>query len=125
MKTFGRNFILAMLAYVAAVVIGVLVGRSAAPVGVRIALGLLPLIPGIFVVFAVVGAILAQDEMQQRIQLEALAFAFGGMFLLTLTESLLEPLRVITASPFGPGIRMIGMSVLWVLGQFVARRRYE
>jgi len=63
------------------------------------------------------------DEMQQRVQLEALAIAFAGTGVLSSTYGFLE----------GAGLPRIewgvwiwpGMVALWVVGMLVARSRYR
>jgi hypothetical protein len=62
------------------------------------------------------------DELQQRIQLEALGFAFAGTALLTFSYGFLEgldypKLTMFTVWPV--------MAVLWVVGLAMARRRYK
>lgn len=117
-----RNFILSMGAYILLTLLAVWFVRSASPIGLLQGIvTLLPVIPGIFVVLAVVGAIRTQDEMQQRISLEAVSLAFGLVFLLTLTESFLQMLGY---TPVDPGVRLLAMGMLWALGVLIARRRF-
>ena len=61
------------------------------------------------------------DELEQRIGLEALAFAFGGTAIITFSYGLLDEV----------GLPRISwwwvwpvMAVLWILGGWLARRRW-
>ncbi|HSA92960.1 MAG TPA: hypothetical protein VLE48_08115 [Terriglobales bacterium] len=65
------------------------------------------------------------DEMQKRIQLEALAFAFPCGLLLLMTLGLLQ--RVITLPPEDWGYRHVWplVALLYFVGLFIARRRYQ
>lgn len=62
------------------------------------------------------------DELQRRIQLEALGFAFAGTALLSFSYGFLEGLGY-------PRLTMFTvwpvMAVLWVVGLVLARRRYQ
>lgn len=90
----------------------------------RLAIMLVPLVPGFLIVLSILAAIRNMDEMQRRIQLEALGFAFAGLFMLLVTEALLA-----TASgpqpPSGPAIYIFYMAMMWAVGLLVARRKYE
>ena len=121
MNTNLRNLILSMGSYVVLVIAAGMVARTLEPGTLRTIVVLLPIVPGVFVVFSVVAAIRALDEFQQRIQLEAFAFAFGALFLLALTETFLDPLGI---DPAPPGVRILEMSALWLIGLLLARRRY-
>lgn len=123
MKPVTRQFFFAMLAYavlvVAAVVLTGRVGMLQTPA--RTALALLPLIPAVFVLKAVVRAISQQDELDRRIHLEALTFAFVAHFFFTLTYSLLSIVPIHAPSL---GVQILQMAVLWVIGLWLARRKY-
>ncbi|TAK12804.1 MAG: hypothetical protein EPO32_07620 [Anaerolineae bacterium] len=123
MKPYARQFIFAMLAYAALVVAAVLltnqVGMLQTPA--RAALALLPLIPAVFVMRAVVAGISSLDELQRRIHLEALTFAFVAHFFFTLTYSLLSIVPILAPSL---GVQILQMAVLWNIGLWLARRKY-
>lgn len=122
MSIHTRRFLLAMGAYVLLTVVAVLFIQTDQPLWLRTVVGLLPVVPGLFIVLAVVGAIRAQDELIQRMHLEALAFAFAALFLLTLTETFLAPLGY---PPDRAGTRLLIMAALWLVGLLLARRRYR
>jgi hypothetical protein len=62
------------------------------------------------------------DELQRRIQLEALGFAFAGTALLTFSYGFLEGLGYPKLTMFTVWPAMAG---LWVVGLVMARRRYR
>lgn len=89
----------------------------------RLPLMLVPLVPGFLIVLSMVAALRSMDEMQRRIQFEALGFAYAGMFMLLVTESLLG---VMVPQPLqGPFAYIAYMSVLWLVGLQVAQRKYQ
>lgn len=83
----------------------------------------MPLIPGFLIVLALLAAIRSMDEMQRRIQLEALGFAFAGMFMLLVTEALLNAGLAQPPAP-AAGIYIFYMAMMWGVGLLVARRKY-
>lgn len=87
-----------------------------------ILLALLPLIAGVFVVSAVRDFIVAADELQRKIQLEALAISLAGTFILLLAGALLPIAEIDEPSYAWP---LAAMSLLWALGQMIANLRYR
>lgn len=88
---------------------------------VRVVLMMLPLVPGAFMVISVTATIMAQDEMMRKVNLEATSIAFGGVFLLTMGEALMVGVDIPAVHPF---LRIVIMSVLWLLAVIVAQRKY-
>lgn len=88
----------------------------------REGVSLLPMVAGIAVAWVVQRAFRRMDELQVRIQLESLGFAFVGTALLTFGYGFLEnvdyPLR--TMFWVWPV-----MCTLWVVGQVLAHLRYR
>lgn len=89
----------------------------------RLPIILVPLIPGFLIVLSMLAAIRSMDEMQRRIQLEALGFAFAGMFMLLLTEALLTDVLGPQQAQ-GPGAYIFYMAMMWAVGLLVAHRKY-
>ena len=58
--------------------------------GWRLTWSLSPLLPALWLVWAQLRSLRRADELQRRVQLEALAVGFGAMFLLGLTGGLLD-----------------------------------
>jgi hypothetical protein len=88
----------------------------------RIPLALAPVVPVAFALGAVVRHLGRLDELQRRIQFEALAFACGGTALLTFSYGFLEYVGF-------PHINLIWvlplLCALWRLGGAVASRKYR
>ena len=79
------------------------------------------MLPAIFICGVIIRTIRHLDEMQRKLQFEALAFAFAGTALLTFGYGFLE----------GAGLPMLSMFVvwplmaaLWVIGTVIGRLRY-
>jgi hypothetical protein len=94
-------------------------GITGAP---AILLAMMPLVAGVFVVMAVRDFITMADELQRKIQLEALAMAMAGTFLLLLAGSLLPIAELDEPSYAWP---LAAMSLFWAIGQVVASMRYK
>jgi hypothetical protein len=83
---------------------------------------LLPMIPAATIPFLVVRALRRMDELERRIQLEALAFAFAGTGILTFGYGFLQLVGL-------PDLRWLFvwplMAGLWLVGLLVSTRRYR
>jgi hypothetical protein len=111
-----------MAAYTAIVPISIwmLRGHEHTPLGYSIAF--LPIIPAIFAMSGFMRMFRGLDELQRRIQLEAVAFSFLATCLITLTWAFqqnagLPRFDVSFVAPL--------LVLLWGLGLFVAKRRYQ
>ena len=124
MKTLNpaKQLAFSFIAYVILLSLSLIVARLVPQF--RLPIVLVPLVPGFLIVFSMIAAIRNMDEMQRRIQLEALGFAFAGMFMLLLTESLLAG-AVGPQQAQGPGAYIFYMAMMWAVGLLVARRRYQ
>ncbi|MEM6428015.1 MAG: hypothetical protein AAF708_02165 [Deinococcota bacterium] len=87
----------------------------------RILLSLSPMVPVVFVARAVWQRIHQLDELQRKIQLEALTFAFVTTALLSLTYGFLENVGVPKLSMF---VVWPLMAASWVLGLVLRNARY-
>ena len=113
----------AMAAYAVVLIASILVlqhTQLAAPIRALVAVA--PAIPTIFAVIAFVRFLGRMDELQRRIHLEALGFAFGATAILTFAYGLMEnaglpQLSYIWVLP--------AMAVLWGFGAAVASWRYR
>ena len=85
-----------------------------------IALG--PMIPAAAAAWVVLRELRRMDELQRRIQLEALGFSFAGTAILTFSYGFLEGLGYPKLSMFA--VWPI-LAVLWAVGLVLARRRYQ
>ena len=120
-RRYTRDIVIALVAY------GVLLACSGFVVGAnpdagwRYAVALLPMVPAAFVAVAWVRYFRRMDELQQRIALEALAFAFGGTALITFTYGFLEQAGLPSLSWWW--VWPI-MASLWIVGGWLARKRW-
>lgn len=126
-RGWNRNlveFAIAMLAYGAILAISIAVLNTDAARGAawRVPVALAPMLPAVAVLASVVRQLGRIDELERRIQFEALAFAFGGTALVTFSYGFLEEgadyphLNWFWVWPV--------MASLWVVGLWFARRRY-
>lgn len=121
-KRYLKMSALSMAAYVAIVPISMwmLRGHEHTPPGYCIAL--LPIIPAIFAMLGFMRMFRGLDELQRRIQLEAVAFSFLATCLITLTWAFqqnagLPHFDVSFVAPL--------LVLLWGLGLAIASRRYS
>jgi hypothetical protein len=88
----------------------------------RALIAVAPVVPTIFALFAFVRFLGRMDELQRRIQLEALGFGFGATAILTFAYGFLENAGL-------PRLSYIwvlpAMVALWGIGGAVAARRYR
>jgi len=99
-----------------------LLQHSDFPPGWRAAIALTPMLACLAMAWVILREIRRMDEMQRRIQFEALGFAFAVTALSTFSYGFLEGLG-------WPRLSMFGiwplMAALWVVGLALARRRYR
>ena len=120
-RRYTRDVVLALIAYGILLAVSGFIVAGNPDAGWRYAVALLPMIPATFITFAWVGYFRGMDELEQRIGLEALAFAFGGTAIITFSYGFLDEV----------GLPRISwwwvwpvMAVLWILGGWLARRRW-
>lgn len=121
-RRYTVQFSAAMLAYAVVLVVSILVIQANPAAWWRFLVALAPVIPVVVAVMAVVQRLRTLDELQQRIQLEALGFAFACTAILTFSYGFLE----------GVGLPHLGwtwvlplMAGLWGVGLALATRRYR
>ena len=111
----------AMLAYVVLLPLSIIAYRAVDNDALKTAIAVVPVIPTVLGLVAILRTIRRMDELEKRIHFEAVAFAFAATALLTFTYGLLENIAF-------PRISLTWilplMIVLWTLGQALARRRY-
>jgi hypothetical protein len=113
----------ALLLYAALLVGANALERAIEPTGaLKLAINLLPMIGALAGAWAIMRAIWRMDEMQRRIQLDAIAISFLGTALVTFGWGFAEGaglphLRAFSVWPI--------MGVLWALGMVIAQRRYR
>lgn len=120
MRGFGA-MILGLCAYVGMLGLSqrLLAGDTAGE-GMQILLSLAPMLPAVFLCVVIIRMIRRMDEMQRKLQVEALALAFAGTALLTFGYGFLEGVGLPRLSMFAVWPVMAG---LWVVGVLVGRFR--
>lgn len=126
-KGAGRRYLIefggAMLAYAVVLVVTITLLNNTDPgSGWRVPLALAPMAPVVFALLAFVRYFGRMDELQRRVQLEALAFAFGGTALITFGYGFLQVVGFPQVSWF---FVWPIMAALWIVGKVLADRRYK
>ena len=88
----------------------------------RDVIALSPMIPAAAMAWVILRELRRMDELQRRIQLEALGFSFAGTAILTFSYGFLEGLGYPRLSMFTVWPLLAG---LWIVGLVLARRRYQ
>ena len=86
-RRYNRDILIALLAYAVLLTVSGYIVDANRDADWRYAVAVLPMVPAAFVAVAWVRYYRTVDELQQRIALEALAFAFGGTALITLATA--------------------------------------
>ena len=96
--------------------------------GTRVAITLAPLLPGILYLRTLLKSFWQMDELQRRIQIEALGFALVGTLVVMTAMNILtvEGVRVVNY-PQGLGIGgvYLTMFILWSIGVSISTYRYR
>lgn len=120
-----RNFFGMILGL--AIYAGVLIGSNLLLSGgientiFRLLLSLAPIVPAILICGVIVRTISQLDELQRKLQLEALALAFAGTALITFSYGFLEGADFPKLSMF---VVWPIMATLWLVGIVLGRVRY-
>jgi len=88
----------------------------------QVLLALAPLIPGLFFVVSVGDAITKLDDLQQKIQVEAIAIGYGITLLITMTVGLLAQAGVRQANWL---LVTLVMLFAWLIGKLWLRWKYR
>ena len=122
-KTYKRAFHWAMITAAVLLLVSVfLIVYGPSLAWLHIALALLPMIPLFFALRAYLRFFHYIDELQKRIQLEALALSFGVTCGVTLGYGLLEYAGFPALSWFWVASLML---ILWDISVHIASRRYQ
>lgn len=95
------------------------------PLAVRAALVVVPVLLSLGYVNCVVAMFRRVDELQRRIQLESLGFAFPATAILVMAVDLLEKAGMVPNIHWVWGEMVGAMCLLWLAGYLRARRRYR
>ena len=120
-----RAALIAAVAFAVTYIVALMTSRAALPIGAKAVISLAAIAAFIWFVRAELELIRRLDELQQRIQLEALAFAFpvsvGVLMLIGLTQRFLTlPVEDLSYRHLWPV-----MVLTYFLGLALARARYQ
>lgn len=123
-RRYLREFFPAMLAYMLVLLLVWPLERQIQGVAARAAIALLPMLPVIFVVRALLRLVLASDELERRIQLEAISIASLTVGLLTFSAGFLQAAGLLHLEA---GLLLVLPALFFVYGvaSWWARRRYR
>jgi len=123
MKRYAREFMTAMTAYVFTLIVSIsILQRFEFAKFWQILISLIPAVPVVFVVVAMIRALKDSDELQQRVQLLATAFAAALTGLITFTYGFLENVGF----PKFPTFLVFPMLIMiWGISLGYFSRRYQ
>lgn len=123
MKRYAREFMIAMTAYVVTLIVSIsILQRFEFAKFWQILISLIPAVPVVFVVVAMIRALKDSDELQQRVQLLATAFAAALTGLITFTYGFLENVGF----PKFPTFLVFPMMIMiWGISLGYFSRRYQ
>ena len=121
-RTYTIQFLGAMTAYVVLLVVSIYLLENNPTAPWRGMVAVLPMIPTVLALLALIRFLGRMDELQRRIHFDAIAFAAGATAILTFTWGLLENagfphLSLIWVLPL--------MAALWGVGAGVSAARYR
>ncbi len=117
-----KEFIVVLIAYAIALTLSItLLAHVESPM-LRPFLALLPIVPAFAMCWIVLRQLRRVDELQRRIQLEAMGFAFAGTALITFSYGFLEIAGYNRLSMF---FIWPLMAILWIAGTIIGNRRYR
>ena len=123
MKRYYKEFAIAMGTYVITVIASVnILTRFEFPQAARTIIALTPVVPTVFVIIAIMRSLRDSDELQQKIQLNAIAFSCIATGLVTFSYGFLEGIGF----PQFPTILVFPMmTTIWGLSVGYFSRRYQ
>ncbi|MEL7279284.1 MAG: hypothetical protein AAGK79_02940 [Pseudomonadota bacterium] len=115
-------FLGGMAAYAAALVLcNLLIARVGDNQALRILIALVPMLPAAFCCGVSIYCIRSLDELQRKLQFEAIALAFAGTALITFSYGFLEGVGFPKLSMFAVWPLM---GTLWFIGVMIGRLRF-
>lgn len=117
-----RNLLIAFIAYAALVILCITLLKNIDSLPPRLIIALLPMLPLLFGLRSFVINLGKMDELQQKIQLQAIGFAAGATAMLTMTYGFLEIAGLPQISKFWV---FPLLCFLWGGASFVLTRKYQ
>src|SRR5690606_34891721 len=117
-----RNALLAAGLHILLTLVSITILKQTPATALRYLIAILPMLPLIFAFRSFLHQLANMDELQQRIQLQAIGFAAGAVGMITLTYAFLENAGL-------PQLSMIWvfplMCLLWSGASWALARRYQ
>jgi len=121
-RQFRRRIIVGMLGYAVVLMLAVTFVKAYPQSPWRYVVMLLPILPAMWSLVGVMKFLRAMDEMQRRVHMEGVAFAFLVTVVLAFSYGLLER----AGMPNIPTIWVASLMIfLWGVGNYIAARRYR
>ncbi len=121
-KAYTIEFGISMIAYALVLIVSISVLEQTTSTVLRFGLAVVPVVPLLFALRAFLRFLSRMDELQQRIQLQAIGFAAGTTGMISITIGFLENVGV----PQPSWIWILPMMIaFWGIGLAIASRRYE
>lgn len=122
-KRYFKEFGISMGFYVVLLIASIsVISNVELPKAVQVVIALIPVIPTIFVVIAVMRALRDSDELQQRIQLQAVTFSAIVTGLITFSYGFLENVGF----PHFPTLFVLPLVIaLWGIGAGIFTGKYK
>lgn len=122
-KRYFKEFGISMGFYVVLLIASIsVISNVELPKAVQVVIALIPVIPTIFVVIAVMRALRDSDELQQRIQLQAVTFSAIVTGLITFSYGFLENIGF----PHFPSLFIFPLMIaLWGIGAGIFAGKYK
>ena len=95
------------------------------PTGSRLAVALIPIIPFAAFIWKFIGSLRQADELERRIQLEALAIAFPLAMVLLMILALVQLAMPLDPDDWSYRHVWYFLPIFWLGGLSIARRRYQ
>lgn len=95
------------------------------PAGTRLAVALIPIVPFVAFIWKFIGSLREADELERRIQLEALAIAFPLAMVLLMILALVQLAMPLNPDDWSYRHVWYFLPIFWLGGLSIARRRYQ
>jgi hypothetical protein len=121
-RQYLRAIRVAAAAYAVTLILGITFNRASPGSPWRFPAMLIPVFPAVYGLVAIMRFVRGMDELQRRVHLEGVAFAFATTVVVMLSWGLLER----AGAPKLPTVWVATfMIALWGIGNYVAARRYR
>ncbi len=123
MKKYFIEFGIAMVSYVALLLLSMFLLKSMdGDSPFRAPIALLPMIPAVGILWVVIRQLRVMDELQRKIQFEALSWAFGLTAVTTFSYGFLETVGFPRLSYF---LVWPVMGAFWIIALWFSKKRYS